>query len=161
MWSVPDFSFSTDSSLKGCGGIAEGQYYHSVFPPSMRDLPIHALEMMAVLIGVRIWGHLCTGMKVQIYCDNEAAVSVINSGKTKDEFMGSCIRELWLVVAKFGFELRAVHLPGVENRVADWLSRWEVHPKYQQCFYDYIENEPIQYNEIVLDTDIFMFCGEL
>ena len=127
----------------------------------MRDLPIHALEMMAVLIGVRIWGHLCTGMKVQIYCDNEAAVSVINSGKTKDEFMGSCIRELWLVVAKFGFELRAVHLPGVENRVADWLSRWEVHPKYQQCFYDYIENEPIQYNEIVLDTDIFMFCGEL
>ena len=72
-----------------------------------------------MLLGVREWGSRCQGMRIQIYCDNEAAVKVINSSKTRDSFLASCLRELWLEVSTFGFELRAVHLPGEENRVAD------------------------------------------
>ena len=81
-----------------------------------------------------MWGNRYGGRKVQIFCDNEASVRVINSGKTKDEFMASCIRELWLEVATYKFELRAIHLAGVENRVADWLSRWDIHHSYQDLF---------------------------
>ena len=134
IWAEPDVTFATDSCLVGCGGICGGEYFHTAFPKDIEDqgLPIHRLEMLAVLLAVRIWGSYLQGLKVRIYCDNEASVSVINSGRTKDAFMGSCIRELWLEVAKYGFELRAVHLPGEENRVPDWLSRWDCGQSYKR-----------------------------
>ena len=148
LWTEPDLTLSTDSCLTGCGGVSAKEFFHVTFPKSIldQDLPIHALEMLAVLIGVRIWGQYCTGLRVQIYCDNEACVKVINSSKTKDAFLASCLRELWLEVSKYGFELRAIHLAGEENRVADWLSRWDVHAKYQRFFNDFVGAD--EYTEV-------------
>ena len=117
--------------------------------------------MLAVLVGVRIWGKYCTGMKVQIYCDNEAVVTVINSSKTKDAFLATCIRELWLEVARKGFELRAIHLPGEENRVPDWLSRWELQSVYREKFYQFLGDEIDQYTEVKIVPEMFKFTGNL
>ena len=163
LWTEPDVSFATDSCLVGCGGICLGEYFHTSFPKDIKDqeLPIHCLEMLAVLLGVRIWGAHLQSLKVQIYCDNDAAVQVINSGKTKDAFMGSCIRELWLEVSKYGFQLRAVHLPGEENRVPDWLSRWDCGQSYRELFFGFISGEPDKYTEISVNPDLFKFSGEL
>ena len=162
-WAEPDVTFATDSCLKGCGGVCVTEYFHVAFPRSITDqqLRIHHLEMLGVLIGVRIWGRYCVGMKVQIFCDNDAVVQVINSSKTKDVFLGSCLRELWLEVARHGFELRAVHLPGEENRVPDWLSRWDLSKKYRDLFHNFIENEADQYIEIPIVEELFLFSGEL
>ena len=163
IWAEPDVSFSTDSCLVGCGGLCDRQYFHSSFPQFIecQGLPIHALEMLAVLVGVRIWGHRCEGMKVRIYCDNEAVVRVINSSKTKDKFLGSCLRELWLEVSKFGFQLRAVHLPGEENRVADWLSRWDCGDSYQNAFARFISDDSTGYTEVSITSTLFEFSGDL
>ena len=163
IWSEPDITFATDSCLVGCGGICEGEFFHSTFPSSIQqqNLPIHCSEMLTVLIGVRIWGSRLQGQKVQIYCDNEPAVHVINSGKTKDTFLGSCIRELWLVVSTYGFQLRAVHLPGEENRVPDWLSRWDCNEEYRRLFYGFIGDDIESYNEISIGHELFEFSGEL
>ena len=163
VWTEPDVTFATDSCLVGCGGINSGEYFHSAFPKDIEDqnLPIHCLEMLTVLVAVRIWGCRLASLKVQIYCDNEPAVKVINSGKTKDAFMGSCIRELWLEVSKYGFQLRAVHLPGEENRVPDWLSRWDCGQGYRDLFHGFIGGEPDKYCEILVTSDLFEFSGEL
>ena len=88
-------------------------------------------------------------------------MQVINSSKTKDSFLASCLRELWLEVSKFGFEMRAVHLPGEENRIADWLSRWDRHKKYRELFHQFISAEKDRYVEISIGHDMFQFSGEL
>ena len=62
---------------------------------------------------------------MQVYCDNAAVVTVINSGKTSDSLMGTILRNTWLQVSAQEFEIRAVHLPGVTNRLADYLPRWQ------------------------------------
>ena len=162
-WAEPDVTFATDSCLEGCGGMCFKEYFHAAFPKSIMNqkLRIHHLEMLAVLVGVRIWGKYCVGMKVKIFCDNEAVVQVINSSKTKDMFLGSCLRELWLKVAPHGFELRSVHLPGVQNRVPDWLSRWNLDKKYRELFYNFIGNETEQYIEIPILEDLFEFSGDI
>ena len=161
VWTEPDVTIATDSCLEGCGGICDYQYFHSEFPTSilLQKLPIHKLEFLAVLIGARIWGHKFGGMKIRIYCDNQSVVDVINSSRTKDAFMATCLRELWLVVSSFEFELRAVHLPGEENRVADWLSRWHLGHKYQNAFKSFISGS--QYEEIHLCNKNFQFSGLL
>ena len=117
--------------------------------------------MLAVLVGVRTWGHRFQGMRLQIFCDNMAAVDVINSSRTKDVFLASCLRELWLEVATHGFELRAVHLPGEQNRVADWLSRWDRHKKYQEMFSKFISAEKDRYVEKRIGQKMFEFSGDL
>ena len=163
VWAEPDVTFSTDSCLRGCGGICGLEYFHSPFPSYIADqqLPIHKLEMLAVLIGVRIWGKSLQGLRLQIYCDNAAAVDVINSSKTRDPFLATCLRELWLEVSTYCFELRAVHLPGEENRVADWLSRWSVHRRYQDQFYQFISGDLDRYIDIPITSEMFGFSKDL
>ena len=162
-WEEPDVTFATDSSLIGCGGCCAKQYFHAAFPKSIREkgLPIHKLEMLTVLLGVRIWGQYCAGMKIQIFCDNDACVQVINSSRTKDSFLATCLRELWLEVARFGFELRAVHLPGVENRIPDWLSRWDLGQQYRDLFRNSMGEDASQYTEVKITPEMFEFSGYL
>ena len=161
IWNEPDVSMATDSCLDGCGGICENEFFHSTFPHSiiLQGLPIHKLEFLAVLVGARVWGHKFRGQKIRMYCDNKPVVDVINSSKTKDPFMATCLRELWLVVSKNEFELRAVHLPGEENRVADWLSRWHLGGKYQSAFRNFSSGS--FYREISIPSETFMFTGFL
>ena len=162
-WTEPDVSFATDSCMVGCGGICSKEYFHTPFLSDIveQELPIHCLEMLAVLLAVRMWGCHLQGLKIQIYCDNQPAVQVINSGRTKDPFMASCIRELWLEVSKYGFQLRAVHLPGEDNRVPDWLSRWDCGQKYRDLFYNFIGGELDSYAEVLIHPELFAFSGIL
>ena len=161
IWTEPDVSMATDSCLSGCGGISSNEYFHAEFPPfiSKQGLAIHKLEFLAVLIGSRIWGSKFRGLKLRIFCDNKSVVDVINSSKTKDPFMATCLRELWLVVSTFEYELRAVHLPGEENRVADWLSRWHLGEKYQTSFHEFIVDSP--HEEILISENVFKFSDSL
>ena len=161
IWLEPDVSFATDSCLDGCGGICEHEFFHTKFPKFIldQDLPIHKLEFLAVLLGARIWGPNFRGLKLRIFCDNQAVVDVINSSKTKDPFMATCLRELWLVVSTNEFELRAVHLPGEENRVADWLSRWHLGYKYQRAFNSFISDS--SYDEVFIHDELLTFSGVL
>ena len=50
-------------------------------------------------------------------------VAALTSGKVKDLSLAAILRDIWYVAASSEFELRAVHLPGEENRAADLLSR--------------------------------------
>ena len=53
-----------------------------------------------------------------------AVVEVINSGKTRDEFLAICARNIWLLSAIFNIHLIMVHIPGKCNVIADLLSIW-------------------------------------
>lgn len=137
LWSAPDCVFATDACLTGCGGICGNMVFHAQFPDwVLQQFPaIHQLEFLALLIAVRLWGARWAGLRVQVYCDNTAVVNVINSGKTSDPLMGKILRNAWLVISSQEFEIRAVHLPGVTNRLADYLSRWHLDVvKYSSLF---------------------------
>ena len=58
---------------------------------------------------------------------NESAVSVCNSGRTKDAFMNLCLHNLWLVMSQFNIDFRVVHIKGKDNGLADALSRNKLH----------------------------------
>ena len=135
-WMAPDVVFTTDSTLTGCGGLTDTEYFHSPFPPQVLAAghSINGLEILAVTVAVRLWGGEYVGKKILVYCDNVQAVIAINTGKTREPLVGSCARQLWLEVARCGFQLKAVHLPGVDNRLADSLSRWHLGSQYGTLF---------------------------
>ena len=135
-WTAPDTIFSTDACLSGCGGLSDTHYFHAEFPSAvLTDFPdIHHLEALAILVALRLWGHLWSGLRIRVYCDNLAVVSALASGKVKDQRLASCLRAIWFVAASHSFELRALHLPGEQNRAADLLSRWHLNDSHGRDF---------------------------
>ncbi len=86
-----------------------------------------------------------------VRCDNQALVTVMNSGQSNDEFLQSCLRELCYVSATHEFENWWVHILGVVNRIPDALSRWELGDEFQRQFLQLAGSEPMK--------DTFVYTG--
>ena len=78
----------------------------------------------------------------------------LNSGRTVGSFTASCLREIWFYACSVQLEIRGVHLPGVENRKADYLSRSHINRKYFDLFLDECDKV---YTEIYIDESHFTF----
>ena len=157
VYSAPDHVFSTDACLSGCGALCTDSYFHSVFPNSILEqvLDINCLELLTVVVSIKLWGHQWCGLSIEIFCDNSTTVLAINSGSSRNSFISKCLRELWLLCARFEIMLRAKHLPGIENRLADYLSRWHLRPDYySQQFFSSLDYE---LNEVMIDPSNFDF----
>ena len=128
--------FSTDACSLGCGGLSQSQYFHVQFPQEVLAWfsEIHLFEALTILVALRLWGHLWAGCCIQVFCDNTAVVSALTSGKVKDQSLAALLRDIWYLAASHDFELRAVHLPGEENRAADLLSHWHLDSSFGACF---------------------------
>ena len=74
-------------------------------------------------ISAAIWGKEWKGKRVLIRCDNTAVVSSINSRYCKDPLLMQLLRCLFFLEAQYQFKLKAEHITGVHNVLADNLSR--------------------------------------
>jgi hypothetical protein len=96
-----------------------------------------------------------TGKRILFFCDNEASVQVLNSGHTRDAFMQNCLREICFYAANLQFEVKAKHISGENNRLPDYLSRWEIDKKYRTLFKNSIRDRIC--HEIDITDDHFNF----
>ena len=93
LWSAPNSIFSSDACLTGYGGMSSEQYFHVEFPPQvlLRFTTIHLLEALAIVIALRLWGHLWRGRRIIVHCDNFSVVSSLNSGHVRDKLLAVCL----------------------------------------------------------------------
>ena len=61
------------------------------------------------------------------HCDNEGIVAVVKGGYCKDPTLAHMLQCLFSSEAKFDVLLTASHVPGIENGVADSISRNNLH----------------------------------
>ena len=120
-----DVILQTDACPKGYGGICGSEYFRGRFPRHLQGKNIAILEIWAVMVGLKLWAHKLKGKYFWIHVDNEAVASVLNTGKTKEEELQNALREVVLIAAQHQFAIKARHIVGVDNRVPDWLSRWD------------------------------------
>jgi hypothetical protein len=125
VWSAPDALLSTDACLSSLGGWSGKHYFSRLFPDYIlaQDYHISILELYAIVIALKLWAPIVTNSRVQVYCDNSASVFVINTGRTKDKVMLALIREIAYLCATNNCQLRALHISGSNNRLADLMSR--------------------------------------
>jgi len=129
-WSAPDLKMSTDACLTGIGGWVPGQFFSTPLPKSVLSCQYHinVLELWAIVIGIKLWHLELVNSRILVYCDNLATVTCINSGKSRDPNLLRLLRELSYLCIRLGMQVRAVHLPGHTNRLADKLSRAPTDP---------------------------------
>lgn len=153
-WSDADEIFSADSCLSGCGGFWNGIYFHSKFPQFILNQKLHigALEMLTLVVCLHLWGKHFKNMRIKVLCDNMSVCIALNSGRARCPFLQDCLREICFIAASNEFELRAEHLFSEENRLADYLSRWDSDKMFREKFYALTESlELLQYK--VQDED--------
>ena len=145
-WSAPDAIFLSDSCLTACGGFWNGKFFYVWFPEFIlgRNLHISALEILAVILCLKLWGKEFIGKRIVIYWDNQAVCQVINSGKTRCEFLQQPLREICFLAAINQFEIQAQFLEGSANRLADVLSRWHLDRSNEHIFMELTEGFTLQ-----------------
>ena len=88
--------------------------------------------MLNVVVALKIWANTWQNTAITLFCDNLAVVEVLNQGRTKDEFLATCARNIWLLSSLFNIHIQIIHIPGKRNQVADLLSRWTMLHKPHQ-----------------------------
>ena len=151
-WSNPDSVFSSDACITGCGAYFRGHYFHAEFPKSIQELQLHiiALELLSITVACKIWGKHLRGNKILVFCDNTTSVTVLNSGRTKDEFL----LEICYITSLCEFSVKAKHIEGTYNRTADLLSRWKQTSNPLTKLKAMVNDQLIEH---VIDNGIFQF----
>ena len=136
-WVAPEATWSTDACETACGGWTQGQYFHAKFLDHIIQNPevhINELECLAIVVALKLWGPRMRRKKFLVNCDNEVSVLAINSGRARNKFTQSCLREIAFLAAKNNTMIKAVHVASAINGISDALSRLHLGEKYWHNF---------------------------
>jgi hypothetical protein len=145
------FVFASDASLHGFGFLLESTPTTSsvdttAWPQHLRVgagfsgkySPAHAhlhkshtqiswLELLAVVACTTTYAPHLTGQSLLFYVDNSTDVHIINRQATRSKLLAPLLRQLYTLALQHNLSIRAVHRPGVDNTLADFLSRPALH----------------------------------
>ena len=145
------FVFATDASLNGFGFYLEstpascpvdttawpqhlrvGAGYSGTYSPAHAHLhqshtQIGWLELLAVVACTTTYAPHLTGQSIVFHVDNQSDVHIINRQATRSKQLAPLLRQLYALALEHNLSIRAVHRPGVDNILADFLSRPTLH----------------------------------
>ena len=129
-----DLKLFTDASDLGFGAIYGSAWIHGSWPPGYKDLKsINFRELFAIVAAAETWGNSWSGKRIVFITDNEPITDIWGSGSSKCPEIMRLIRHLFLIAVRGGVSVSFKHTPGVDNPVADALSRFQME-KYQLLF---------------------------
>ena len=136
-----DITIFTDASNQGWGARMGDSKISGTWTLIDRKLHINCLELQAVIRALQHWAPLLQGHEVMVATDNSTVVSYINKqGGTCSASLLRLTVELFLWLESQNKIVRARHIPGCLNMIADHLSRpdqpisteWSLHPDIVQ-----------------------------
>ena len=84
------------------------------------------LELYPIMASICVWASELSNQRIVIHSDNEALESVINKSTSKHPGIMSLIRRMTLTCMQFNINIRAQHIAGKLNSLADMLSRLQI-----------------------------------
>ena len=110
---------------RGCGAFLDGgkEWFQWRWPLAAACKQIAVKKLFPILIAAACWGSKWRGKNIRCRCDNMAVVNVMASRYSREYDLMHLLRCLFFFEAYFDFSAVAEHIPGVENGLADDLSR--------------------------------------
>lgn len=127
---APRIELFTDACQSGLGARFGTEWFEQRWTDehraaarrNLRDsMPFY--ELFALVAAASTWGARWAGKKIIFRCDCEPVVFAVNSGGSSDPGMAHLLRQLGLIACRGQFDFRCEHIAGVDNGVADVLSR--------------------------------------
>lgn len=126
-----DVQLFTDSAASlGFGAFYAGKWTYAAWPQSWLELgitnDITVLELFPLVVALHIWGEELRNKKICFRCDNIAVVHIVNTMTSKSDRIMVLLRALTLVCLRLNIVVKATHVSGVKNKLADALSRLQI-----------------------------------
>jgi hypothetical protein len=103
-----------------------GQWISEPWSTTEQDWSIPEKEAAAVAWAISTWSHLLFGRRVLIHCDAQGTVIAYHNTACSSPIIMDFVRTVWFICASNHIQLRIQHLLGVDNDIADALSRLRV-----------------------------------
>lgn len=83
-------------------------------------------ELFAFVVACHLWANFFSNKHIQFFCDNESVVSIVNPKRSRIPRVMDLVRHLTLLTLGSNFCIRAEHIEGKRNDIADSLSRFQM-----------------------------------
>ena len=130
-WLFPGLSPATDLEVSsdaagslGFGAFFQGQWLYGSWAVPQQSQSIAYKELFPVAIAAFVWVPQWCKRHVLFHSDNDAVIHMLNSCTSKISRLMRLLRHLLLSVARHSFSFSAQHVPGINNQLADTLSRF-------------------------------------
>ena len=123
---APDLEIYTDASNLGLGIFYNGKWISARWPNEFKEHSIQWKELFPIFITCLLWSDDFKGKRLLFHCDNLAIVNIWSSQTSRCPNLMSLLRRLFFISAKHEFTVNVKHIPGVDNRLADHLSRLQL-----------------------------------
>ena len=123
-WLLTNLRFTTDACMFRGRATCRTQCLTFSFPDIVLSAASHisVIEFFTVVVAVKFWTPFVQHQRFLVSCDNETAVTVINSGPSTDPFMQRCLGQLWFISALHDFEMHVRHIPSVSAFISSHVS---------------------------------------
>ena len=122
----------TDSCTTiGFGGYLKDQWFCGMWPKKCVGLHISLLELYPIFLAFQLYGHNFSNKCISIHSDNIAVVHILNSFTSRDSLMMIMVRKLVLFCMLNNIYIKAKHISGVKNVLADRISRFQMDQVWQ------------------------------
>ena len=114
---------SDGSGNWGCGAYWTSSWFQIKWTPRLQPCSIQVKELIPVVVAAALYGKEWKGKVVEFVIDNMAVVEIVRSGYSREAHLMHLIRLLVLIACRHQFRFTASHIPGLENKLADAISR--------------------------------------
>jgi hypothetical protein len=117
--------FTDASGAIGCGAAYGNEWFQVQWPDWVKSVspPIAWLEMVPIYMACAIWGKYWHGKRILFHSDNESVIAAWEKYSSPHKGLMDIIRRIYFHAAVGNFAVRITHIRGVDNGVADALSR--------------------------------------
>ena len=106
------FQMHLDASLTGLGAVFHNMGYSLPLPKGFMGYSIVHLEILNIVVACKVWASHWANKRIKIWCDNQAVVEVLTTGRCKDNTLAVCARNIWLISAMYNFQIKIQHISG-------------------------------------------------
>ena len=123
----PSIDLCTDASgTLGYGAVLGPQRLFGHWDDEWRGQSVTLLEFFPIELAVSVWADSLSNKCISFHSDNRAVVDIINSQTSKDTKVMHLMRKLVLSCLRPNTLFQVVPIPGINNNLADSLSRLQV-----------------------------------
>ena len=120
--------FTDAAGSIGYGGYYNGHWFQGHWSPDILALSpsIAFMEFYPLVVAVNCWGPSLANRKINFRTDNSAVVHIINNQSSRCETIMKLVRCFVCKCLCYNISFKATHVAGVQNVIADSLSRFQM-----------------------------------
>ena len=115
----------------GYGFFFNNQWFQGKWLPSHQLSPTSGIsiawqELYPIYLATMLWAPTWANKRLCFHCDNQATVAILSAKSSKVPRIMNLIRLITFQTLRYNFNFTARHVPGVDNSIADSLSRFQM-----------------------------------